>query len=207
MPAHFVSVAQALHFSYLIEAHDISVPSVTGRIFSGLMRTEKIWQKSSHPSGINFSGMSPLEIRAQCAMIRAWVKDHLPSLEADVICARYQRRGSVGKDGSYRFVFSRDRYDALLRLADHFASFYPEMNTVGIDLVVARAADGNMRAPSLRWLAENFGSSKDTWSRVKANISREMDIIELRAADMLYADFCERGMLVAPEEAEAQCCS
>lgn len=85
--AMFRSIGQALHFAYLMETLPVSRPSMMGVALERLMKENGVWR---HPvSTLNFAGMNPMEVRGQCAMIRAVVDDHLAELERACIKARY----------------------------------------------------------------------------------------------------------------------
>lgn len=77
--AMFRSTSQALHFSYMIQAYEVSVENIMSKAIRAIMKELGIWNEGD-PSTVDFSGLSPLEIRGQCAMIRAIVRDRLPRL-------------------------------------------------------------------------------------------------------------------------------
>lgn len=84
----FRSVQQALHFSFLIETIPVSQKSQMQEIYQqGKQRT---WQEDKRePTTIRFGGLSPLEVRGQCAMVRGAVMDHLLIGERHAVHARY----------------------------------------------------------------------------------------------------------------------
>lgn len=84
----FRSVQQALHFSFLMETIPVSQKSQMQEIYQqGKQRT---WQEDKRePNTIRFGGLSPLEVRGQCAMVRGAVIDHLQVSERHAVHARY----------------------------------------------------------------------------------------------------------------------
>lgn len=84
----FQSVEQALHVSFLMGTLPVREKSQMQRMIEQLMR-ESGCAETSDGGTINFSGLSPMEVRGQCSMIAAAVKDHLPAHEVAVVHARY----------------------------------------------------------------------------------------------------------------------
>ena len=84
----FTSVEQCLHVCFLMGTLPVSQKSQTQAVIERMIEqsgTVPLREKST----VNFSGLSPLEVRGHCAMIRAVVDDHLPAPEIAVIHARY----------------------------------------------------------------------------------------------------------------------
>jgi hypothetical protein len=100
--AIFRSTSQALHFAYMIQAYDVSVESVMAKAIRGLMKELGIWD-TGKPSTVDFGGLSRLEVRAQCAMIRAVVIDRLPDPESWTIQARYNVDQTVDEKGRLKY--------------------------------------------------------------------------------------------------------
>ncbi|MGA7781106.1 MAG: hypothetical protein WCA85_25830 [Paraburkholderia sp.] len=104
MDAIFESTEQALHVSFLI----LSVPAMGENKFRQflikvmevapkLSQRQQLWldQLKGTPSGtVNFAGLDQIEVRAQCAMIVAAVRDRLPKTESAALLARF----GVGED-------------------------------------------------------------------------------------------------------------
>ncbi|MDR0250685.1 MAG: hypothetical protein LBI35_05180 [Burkholderiales bacterium] len=96
----FRYIEQALHFSFLMEILPVERKSSMHKIVE-LMREGSFAGNRDDSSGINFDGLDPMEVRAQCAMVRGAVSHHLPGPEADVVHARYgqfacKKNGIVG---------------------------------------------------------------------------------------------------------------
>ncbi|MBO4119854.1 hypothetical protein J5T34_03755 [Cupriavidus gilardii] len=98
--AIFRSTEQALHVSYLV----LSMPPRQGAPFRNMLI--RMLEDLDHPTDkqqawldqlrgtagggtVNFGGLSPDEIRAQCSMVTAAVRDRLPSQEMAAIWARF----------------------------------------------------------------------------------------------------------------------
>lgn len=86
----FQSVEQALHVSFMMEILPVRERSQMEQIIAQLMRECGVREeRESYAWTVNFSGLTPLEVRAQCAMIRGVVKDHLPHHQACAVWARW----------------------------------------------------------------------------------------------------------------------
>lgn len=194
----FRSTSQALHFAYLIEAYDVSIESVMSKTLRRTMMELGIWN-TGEPSSVNFGGLSALEVRAQCAMIRSAVRSRLPGPESWAVEARYGINEIVTENGQRRVVFKRYRYDAILRLADWLRPSFPATNPMAVDILVARAVDKRVCDVTYRDMAERMGASKDTWARALNRIRERLRELENMAIDRLEPDFV-RECLVASRE-------
>ncbi len=98
--AIFRSVEQALHVSFLMEMLPVAQKSQMQNMIDRMREDMGIAQEHE-PGTINFCGLSALEIRGQCAMVRASVAHHVPQPEADAVHARfaYQMRKAGGVRG------------------------------------------------------------------------------------------------------------
>lgn len=86
--AIFTSVEQALFVAYLMESLPVTQKSQMQVLIERAMEEAGIAQKRERGT-INFSGLTPLEIRGQCAMIRGAVEHGLPHPERDAVLAKY----------------------------------------------------------------------------------------------------------------------
>ncbi len=160
----FRSIEQALHVSFLLEILPVTQKSATAVALDRAKEMLGIIE-SKEPSTVNFSGLSPIEVRGQCAMVRAMVSDHLSSEEADVIWARYSHAGQQIM-ATYRV-----REKIFHRLSTHHTGAANAM-TRGC-FVRGR----EKRRFSVRKIARDFGMSKST-------VSRDMKIIRAYIDDM-----------------------
>lgn len=84
----FRSVEQALHISFMMEILPVMQKSQMQIVLERMIKEMRAAEEHEQRT-INFSGLSPLEIRGQCAMVRGAVEHHLLKQEADAIHARY----------------------------------------------------------------------------------------------------------------------
>lgn len=85
----FRSVDQALHVAFLMDVLPVRERSQMGRIIARMMVEAGVTAGRSEAGSVNFGGLSPLEVRGQCAMIRAAVKDHLAQHHTCAVWARW----------------------------------------------------------------------------------------------------------------------
>lgn len=97
----FRSVDQALHVAFLMEILPVRERGQMGRIIARMMVEAGVTAGRSEAGSVNFGGLSPLEVRGQCAMIRAAVRDLLPAHETAAIHAwfSYQCDKAAGVRG------------------------------------------------------------------------------------------------------------
>ena len=89
----FASVQQALHFSFLMEILPATQRSQMQVMIEALMKQCGVWEETPvAPRTIDFGGLTALEIRGQCAMVRGAVEHHLTRPERDAIHAGYGRQ-------------------------------------------------------------------------------------------------------------------
>lgn len=190
--AIFKSTSQALHFAYLIEAYEVSIDSSMAKILRyGAMPTGG----GALASAIDFGGLSPLEIRAQCAMIRAAVRDRLPAPQAWAVQARYGLTEIAVSAGQRRPVFSRERYDAILKLGDWLAPAFANFNAMAIDILIARAVDQRVADISFRQMAEQFGLDQSTYAYALKRVRGKLADLENAAIDHLNPAFIKDGVV------------
>lgn len=190
----FRSTSQALHFAYLIEAYEVSVES----IMSKAMRIIMMKLYTGEPSTVNFGGLNALEVRAQCAMIRVAVRDRLPAPEAWAVQARHGINEIILADGQRKPVFSRERYDAIMRLGDWLAPSFSNFNPLAVDLLVARAVDKRVVDVTFRQMAEQFGLAHNTFHYALKRVREKMEGLEKMAINRLEPAFMADG-LVEPD--------
>jgi hypothetical protein len=200
--AIFRSTSQALHFAYLIEAYEVSVESIMSKAMRIIMMELGLWN-TGEPSTVNFGGLNALEVRAQCSMIRAAVRDRLPAPEAWAVQARYGINEIILADGQRKPVFSRERYDAIMRLGDWLAPSFSNFNPLAVDLLVARAVDKRVVDVTFRQMAENFGLDHSTYAYALKRVRGKLEVLEKMAINRLEPAFMADG-LVEPDMNYAQ---
>jgi hypothetical protein len=97
--AVFQSTTKALHVSYIIHHLPAASKSPTQMVIERLVK-ENRWEGLEEPkeSTVNFSGLSPLEVRGQCAQVLAMVNHLGHPVEAAAVKAIYGYQ-SIKADG------------------------------------------------------------------------------------------------------------
>lgn len=92
----FRDAGHALHASYLILSLPARTRSPTAILIDALAKRSHVWDEAPAPSAarVDFGGLSPLEVRAQCALVAA-VVEHLPHpAERDACKAIYAQQAA-----------------------------------------------------------------------------------------------------------------
>ncbi|PTQ70827.1 hypothetical protein C8R26_13113 [Nitrosomonas oligotropha] len=198
--AMFRSTSQALHFAFMIQAYEVSVENIMSKAIRAIMKELGIWNEGD-PSTVDFSGLSPLEIRGQCAMIRAIVRDRLPGPEAWAIQARYGVNEIAAIDGKKRFVFSRERQEAIMNLGDWMAPSFPNFNPLAVDILIAKAVGALNKKQSngitFREMAGQFGLSHGAYHYAMKQVGERLIALESRATDTLTPEFERDGVVLS----------
>jgi len=85
----FRSVHQALHLAYLMAVLPPTQKSPTATVINELMDQAGIRREVERDGTVNFAGLSPLEVRGQCAMVIGAVRHQLQPAERYAIEAWY----------------------------------------------------------------------------------------------------------------------
>lgn len=190
MSAIFMSVPRALHMAYLMQAYDAAPESHLARIVRQCVEECDVWEPRKMKT-VDFSGLSPLEIHAECAGIRGQVQRLLPELEHAVIRSRYGLTDYEDVDNHRRFFFDKDRADAFKHLAEKWAApQFPGVDVRVLDMIVARVFASRHTTPiTLRQLADAFGKSHTYYRKIANKVEENLIVIENRALDSLADTF------------------
>ena len=177
----FRSVNQALHFSFLMETLPVSQKSQMEAIYR--QGGKRVVFDDYHHSTIHFGGLSPLEVRGQCAMVRGAVVDHLVEQERQAVLARYSFR--TEKALAVRAM--RDCARPLLSCQDEWPTLAMAWSIFGTD----QQRDGL----SVRLIADEYCLSKSAVARDVGEIRRTARTLENRACDKLSDLFLRSGLI------------
>lgn len=171
----FQNISQALHFSFLLEGVPAATKSTTQIVIEDLMRGSGRVFYAGYKSSINFQQLNPMEIRAQCAMVRGMVNDHLTEPEKFAIWARY---GTYVKDQG---VFT------LLDGIKGIAHYIEPMSRVKSDELLELVGNFYALAESLpiRGISERYGIPYTNLARARQIIARHTTRLEIQAFDRL----------------------
>lgn len=172
----FRSVQQALSFSFLMETLPVSQKSQMSAIYIQGGNNVR-GNDSPVVSSITFGGLNPLEVRGQCAMVRAAVQDHLMLSERMAIFARYAYQAQ--KSSGVRHI--RDKSIPLLSCKDEFAALCMAWSIFG--------TEEQKEGLSTRAIADAYSLSQSMVARDTKEIRRTFKIFLYGAHDKLESLF------------------
>ncbi len=212
MKAVFETTGQALHVSYLVMSQEARQGGPLRKALLQLMesldnltpvQTRWMRQLQGEASGtVNFGGLTGDEIRAQCAMVTQYVKDHLPAPEMHVVHARFiptsfevLGRDQEGREVK-RFYFSQDRVTAIVGLAQFWSQSFPGISAAGLEMMIARAFVNHAKVSiSLRELAASFGGNHMTYQRAYKVLQARLRELEANAVRRMTPHFEATGLV------------
>lgn len=175
----FESVWDALRFSFYMEAIPAGVPSSTWTAIKSMMKNSgKVFDRVQ--SRVHMKGLTPLEVRGQCAMVRDCVEENLlkPEIYSIWACHGVDMRLGKGVQGLAEYFKDKTliQGDGLQLL---IASLYTK-----VDSLRQIAQQQQISRTSLR---EDFG-------KIKIAVQTIEKIAHLRLEEPMY-----RGNLVVAE--------
>jgi hypothetical protein len=180
----FSSVGQALFVSYAIEGEP-ALQRGTTQVLIESIRQQLGQVERRLASSINAQGMTPLEFRGQCAMVRASA-EALPDPEAAVILAVYGKQATMTKP---RGVIA-------------FRNYIKPSSGIDNDIALAALCwnvfhrDGRRAERiSLRQIEAESGIPKSTLGRVAVSIQDAARRLRVRAEDRLQSRFQAAGLV------------
>jgi hypothetical protein len=196
--AIFQTTGQALHVSFLIMSVPATQKSSLRQALIHLIEAVELpsarlkdWlqQLRGERSGtVNFDGLDPYEVRAQCAMVTKAVEHRLPGPERDVIWMRYghqveKARGVAG-------------------IADYLAPQLPFDDQIAIRALVYGHSSPRMRLRGLSYpeIAAERNINARTLRRAAGSISSACRILEEMACMRLQPVFERDGVVDAKHE-------
>lgn len=99
-PPIFRDAGHALHVAFLIHSLPPTIKSPTAIVIDRLVKENHVWDDlpAPSPSSVNFSGLTPQEVRAQTAMVVAMV-GHLPHPGEAAACKAIYGHQAIKADG------------------------------------------------------------------------------------------------------------
>ena len=178
----FRSVEQALHFSFLMATLPVSQKSQMHELYVLSQKRLGVFNEKS-TSTIHFGGLDPLEVRGQCAMVRATVYDHLAEPERFAVLARYAYQGEKGI--GVRGI--RDYCLPLLACGHEWATLAMAWSLFGTEEQKAGL--------SIRKIAEEFVLKPSSVNDDLVKIKKTSRSLEARAYDRLGVHFANTGLI------------
>lgn len=172
----FESVWDALRFSFYMEAMPAGVPSSTWTAIKSMMKNSgKVFDRVQ--SRIHMHGLTPLEVRGQCAMVRACVEDHLTAPEKYALLARH------GLD-----ITRLKGVKGLIKHIEHLTVNQGEC----LEWIVLLVYSDSI---SIRWIAKKYEVSKSSVSEDGWRVKAATDAIERIACERLDGLFKQTNLI------------
>lgn len=186
----FQDAGHALHVSYLVHSLPARTVSPTAIVIDQLVKRNHVWDGIPVPksSRVNFSGLSPLEVRAQCAQVISLV-NHLPHEAERYSCHAIYGHQTIKADG----VRGMARYvGPVLSVGHREFALYCAWHV----FATARQRDGLTQGD----IAGHFGVTVAAVREACATIRRYTNAMHGRAIGVLTERFQGGGLV--PTEAE-----
>ncbi|WP_377102963.1 hypothetical protein [Rugamonas violacea] len=204
--AVFSSAGQAVHVAYMIMAQEAQQDAPLRKALMRIMESagslaepQREWLeqlRGSTSKQVNFAGLSPLEVRAQCALIVHAVAHKLPRTEMWALQAKYGHTDMEDAAGVRRYAFSAERIAAIKGLADWMAPAFPAIQPFALDCMVGKLyANHQGIAISFRELAKSFGGNHMTYARNFDKLKQRLHELEMVALDRLEPYLREQGVV------------
>lgn len=183
--AVFRSVHQALHVAFLMAVLPPTQKSNTQALIEQLMRDAGVLREVEHDGTLNFQGLSPLEVRGQCAMVRGAVEHHCTEPERMAIWAW--------------FAHDENKARAISYLCDWCAPYWTVESRPARMMMTWRAnvTDDSKAARhcSLRDIEGEHGIPKSTVHRQVAAVTKACRGLRQRGAERLEELFVQHGLV------------
>ena len=183
----FCDASHALHVSYLIQSMPATSLSPTAVLIDQLVKENHVWDEIPAPreSRVNFSGLTPLEVRAQCAQVVAMV-NHLPHEAERFACQAIYGHQVIKADG----VRGLGRYcsPVLSCQSDEFA-LYCAWHV----FATTRQRDGMTQGE----IAKHFGVAVESVREACATVRKYGKAMHTRALDALTERFQVGGLIAS----------
>jgi hypothetical protein len=194
--AVFRSTGQALHVSFLMEVLPSTQKGSTQLIIESLKRANFVIDSTR--GTINSWGLSPMELRGQCAMVRGSVDHHLAEPERAAVWARFGYGGRKDCGVDY--------------LAEYLAAVLPNVtNSSAVRMLTAscfaKMPNGRPRRHGpehwgLRRIGREFGFATATLHDARMALREHTVTLERKAETRLQTLFERTGLIEVEEPAE-----
>lgn len=201
----FKTVGQALYTAFVMEITPPSTKGSTQLLIEDLMK-QRYGEQTVPLSerSLNMQGMSPLELRGQCAMIRASVQTHLRGHERDTIHARFGHQftraaGVTSLRDQYASLCNTQNPSAVLALM--WALYVPGIRQFPGESPRAFNIRRTKRENewSVRGIEKAYGVNKDVLHRDQKMLRKLLHGVEMLAQNKMEELFVKNGVVVDPK--------
>lgn len=138
-PAVFRSVQQALHVSFLMAQLPVTQKGSTQTLLEALMEEAGVAKDVRRDGTLNFAGLSPMEVRGQCAMVRGAVLHHCSAMERHAIHAWFAHDASKAEGVRELRDYCSARFTIDIRAAQTLIVWHINVQGRARDLCTERA--------------------------------------------------------------------
>lgn len=198
----FRSVHHALHIAFLMEALPPTQKGSTQIFIEDLLRQNFLLDEvPEEERSFRVKGLSPIEIRGQCALVRAAVQDHLTNPERHVVWARFgqqiTRTKAQGVAGLAEYLAPLcDQQSAEVVKALCWALFTPRTT-------MRDRTTGRTKEWSLRDIGRQYGVARSTLGETQKRIRHHSEALEKHALARLHELFLRTSLVPDEDEAHA----
>lgn len=186
--AVFRTVHQALHVSHLMACLPPTAKSNTQAIIEQLMLDAGVLREVERDGTLNFRGLSPLEVRGQCAMVRGAVIHHCTEAERMAIWAWFAHDASKAEGVRYLCNWC----------APHWTVDSPHARMLMTWRACVTDDSKAARHCSVRDIEAEHGISKSAVQRQVAAVSKACRGLRERGAGRLESIFIAHGLVDDP---------
>lgn len=189
----FRSVGQALHVAHLMEILPATHKGSTQTLIEQLMREACVEREVERDGSLNFRGLGPLDVRAQCAMVRGAVLHHCTEPERYAITAWYSHDSKKAEGVRYLHQWVRDLWTIENKEAQMLLMWR------------ANVTDDSKAAKhcSVRDIEGQYGIPKSTVHRQLAAITKSIRGLRRNGEKRLEELFEQSGLVGTSEETVA----
>lgn len=203
----FASTGQAVHVAFVVlgleASHGTPFRAALMRVMEqASLETEqqRHWLdqlRGERTGTVDFTGLSTLDVRAQCALIAQAIRTKLPEAEMWVLQAKYgQTDFEDDVEGGRRFAFSAERIAAIKGLSEGMRPMFSRIPPLALDCMLGRMFANHKRIDiSVRDLAAQFGGSHMKYFRAAYKMKNHIRKLEEQAMARLEPMFQAHGVI------------
>lgn len=181
----FRSITQAMHIAFLMGTLPVTQKGNTQMAIERLMDEAGVRSEAIRDGTLNFAGMSPMEVRGQCAMVRGAVEHHCAPIERHAIHAWFAHDGS--------------KAEGVRQLRD-YCSAMMTIESPSAQMLIVWHVHAQGRARDLcteRAIAGEHQLSQSTVHRNIVKVAQTAAMLRRRGMDRLEGMFVRDGVIEA----------
>jgi len=200
--AVFRSIQQALHVSFLMDILPVTQKGNTQVALERLMEEAGVAKAVQRDGTLNFSGLSPMEVRAQCAMVLGAVEHHCLPYERAAVTAWFSAADTPGQRSLSEVAAHRRKVYAITALHAYAQPRLTIESPAAQKLLVWHVhCRGKLRDQlTERSIAAEHGLSQSTVHRNIVAVATACALLRRAGMARLQAMFIRDGLVDSAEE-------